>query len=116
MAESDHLSSERAARNEALFRRVNERVEELNEAFEPILDEAEFFCECADMDCMEKIRMTLPEYEALRDVSTQFVVRRGHLVPDEERVVVERAGYVVVEKLGLAGERAAKLDPRDPST
>ena len=32
------VRSDRAARNEALFRRVNERVEEVNRAFEPILD------------------------------------------------------------------------------
>jgi hypothetical protein len=108
--------SDRAARNEALFRRVNERVEDINEAFEPILEEAEFFCECADINCIEKIRMSLPEYEALREVSTHFAVRPGHVLPDDERVVEERAEYFVVEKLGQAGRRAAELDPRDPST
>jgi hypothetical protein len=104
---------ERAARNEALFRRVNERVEEVNQAFESILDDADFFCECADVDCLEKIRMTLTEYEALRDVSTHFAVKPGHILPENERVVEERVGYVVVEKIGRAGERAADLDPRD---
>jgi hypothetical protein len=108
--------SDRAARNEALFRRVNERVEEINEAFKPILEDTEFFCECADINCMEKIRMTLPEYEALRDVSTHFAVRAGHVLPDAERVVEERAEYVIVEKLGQAGRRAAELDPRDAGT
>jgi len=34
---------QRAARNEALFRRVNERVEEVSSAFAPILTEAEFY-------------------------------------------------------------------------
>jgi hypothetical protein len=107
---------ERAARNEALFRRVNERVEEVNKAFESILEDADFFCECADIDCMEKIGMTLPEYEKLRDVSTHFAVKPGHVVPEAERVVEERPGYVVVEKVGRAGERAAELDPREPGT
>ena len=55
---------ERAARNEALFRRVNELVEEVNKAFESILENTDFFCECADIDCMEKIGMTLREYES----------------------------------------------------
>jgi hypothetical protein len=105
---------ERAARNEALFRRVNERVEEVNKAFEAILDEADFFCECTDIDCMEKIGMTLREYEALRDVSTHFAVKPEHILPEHERVVEERAGYIVVEKVGRAGERAAELDPREP--
>jgi hypothetical protein len=105
---------ERAARNEALFRRVNERVEEVNKAFDSILEEADFFCECADIDCMEKIAMTRREYEKLRDDSTHFAVKREHILPEEERLVEERAGYVIVEKVGRAGERAAELDPRKP--
>jgi hypothetical protein len=111
MAESDPRS-DRAARNEALFRRVNERVEEINKAFEPIVEGSDFFCECADVECMEKIRMTIPEYEALRKVSTHFAIKAGHADPQTERVVEERATYVVVEKIGHAGERAADLDPR----
>lgn len=105
---------DRAARNEALFRRVNERVEEVNKAFEPLLEDADFYCECGAIDCMEKIAMTLHEYEALRDVSTHFAVTPGHVLAEEERVVEERAGYMVVEKVGRAGERAAELDPREP--
>jgi hypothetical protein len=95
---------------------VNERVEEVNKAFDSILDEADFFCECADINCMEKIEMTRREYEKLRDVSTHFAVKLGHVLPEEERVVEERAGYLVVEKVGHAGERAAELDPRKPNT
>lgn len=112
--EGSEERGERAARNEALFRRVNERVEEVNKAFESILGDADFFCECADVECMEKIRMTLAEYEALRANSTYFAVKPGHVLAQEERVVEERAGYVVVEKVGRAGERAAELDPREP--
>jgi hypothetical protein len=104
---------DRAARNEALFRRVNERVEEVNKAFESILTDADFFCECADVECMEKIRMALPEYEALRAVSTHFAVKPEHIDPQTERVVEERIGYIVVEKFGHAGDRAEDLDPRE---
>jgi len=114
LQESD-ARDDRAARNEALFRRVNERVEEVNQAFESLLSDADFFCECADMECMEKIRMTLAEYEALRAEPTHFAVKPGHELPEDERFVEERVGYVVVEKLGRAGERAAELDPRDSS-
>jgi hypothetical protein len=110
------VRGERAARNEALFRRVNERVEEVNKAFEPILGDSDFFCECADVDCMEKIRMTLAEYEALRAVSTHFAVKPQHVLPANERVVEQRAGYIVVEKVGRAGERAVALDPREPGS
>ena len=111
MVERDE--ADRAARNEALFRRVNERVEDINEAFEPILGETDFFCECADIDCMERIRMSLQEYEALRQVSKQFAVKPGHEDPRTERAIEERVGYVIVEKIGHAGERAEQLDPRE---
>jgi hypothetical protein len=109
------VRGDRAARNEALFRRVNERVEEVNKAFESILGDADFFCECADVECMEQIRMTLRDYEALRAESTHFAVKPGHVLPESERMIEERAGYVVVEKIGRAGERAVELDPREPN-
>jgi hypothetical protein len=112
--DASDVRGDRAARNEALFRRVNERVEEVNKAFETILGDSDFFCECADVDCMEKIRMTLVEYEALRAESTHFAVKPGHVLPENERMVEERVGYVVVEKIGRAGERATELDPREP--
>jgi hypothetical protein len=56
--------------------------------------------------------MTLDEYEALRAEPTRFAVKPGHVLPDQERIVEERPGYAVVEKIGHAGERAAELDPR----
>jgi hypothetical protein len=110
---SQRGEADRAARNEALFRRVNERVEEVNKAFEEILGEADFFCECADVDCMEKIRMSIAEYEELREDGTHFAVKPGHEDRKTERVIDERIHYVVVEKIGHAGERAADLDPRE---
>jgi hypothetical protein len=111
MSQRDH--ADRAARNEALFRRVNERVEDINRAFEPILGETDFFCECADIECMEKIRMSLADYDALRQESTHFAVKPGHEDPATERALEERVGYVIVEKIGHAGERAEQLDPRE---
>ena len=84
------VHDERAARNEALFRRVNERVEEVNRGVRVDPRDADFFCECAEVECMEKIRMTLPEYESVRAVSTHFAVKPGHEFPEAERVVEER--------------------------
>ncbi len=111
-SDPDKARVDRAARNEALFRRVNERLEEVNEAFSTVVDDAEFVCECASIDCVEKIELTLAEYEALRSVPTHFVVKRGHVLPESERVVEDRGDYSVVEKFGHAGERARQLDPR----
>ena len=105
--------ADRAAQNEAVFRRVNERLEEVNEAFQVATDKAEFVCECARIECVERVEMTLPKYEAVRRVPAHFVVKPDHVLPEEERVVEREAQYVVVEKFGRAGERARQLDPRD---
>ena len=103
---------DRAARNEAVFRRVNERLEEVNQGFQLVTDKAEFVCECARLECAERVEMTRSTYEALRRVPTHFVVKPDHVLPEEERVVERQAQYVVVEKFGRAGERARQLDPR----
>jgi hypothetical protein len=103
---------ERAARNEAVFRRVNERLEEVNAAFGSMLEGGEFVCECADIGCVERIELTLAQYEALRSVPTHFVVKPGHELAAEERVVEQHDEYLVVQKIGEAGERASDLDPR----
>jgi hypothetical protein len=104
--------ADRAAQNEAVFRRVNERLEEVNEAFQAVTDNAEFVCECARIECAERVQMTLSKYEALRRDPTHFIVKPDHVLPEEERVVERQAQYVVVEKYGRAGERARQLDPR----
>ena len=79
--------AERLGWNEALFREVNERVRAVNEGFSGGVAEAEFVCECADQSCLERVRMSLPEYEHVRADSTQFAVRPGHVEPSVEVIV-----------------------------
>jgi len=106
--------ADRAAKNEAVFRRVNERLEEVNESFKVTTDNTKFVCECASIECAERVELTLSKYEAVRRVPTHFIVKPDHVLPEEEERVVERQEqYVVVEKFGRAGERARQLDPRD---
>jgi hypothetical protein len=109
----DKQAAIRIARNQALFRSVNEQIEVANERFSAILGErVDFVCECADDVCMERITITLDQYEDLRRFPTHFVVKPGHVYREVERVVEEINGYVVVEKFGEAGKQALKLDPR----
>jgi hypothetical protein len=108
MAASDDQAALRAARNQALFRRVNERIEEVNEAFRLMLDDADFVCECAHDNCMERIPLTADEYHDVRRIPTHFVVKPGHVYPEIERVVQENATHVVVEKFGVAGKAAVE--------
>ena len=69
-------SLERLARNQTLFREVNERVETLAEG-----DRSEFACECSNTDCIEKVELTLAAYERIPSNSTWFVVKRDHDIP-----------------------------------
>lgn len=104
---------ERIGLNEAVFREVNERIENLAETFDLSSEMLDLVCECGNADCVQRITMTHPEYEELRSDSHQFAVYPGHEIPDVERVVDRRKGYDVVKKTEGAPERIAEqTDPR----
>ena len=103
-------SEERAARNEALFREFNERVEHLADTV--VADRIRFVCECGDLDCLERVELTRTAYEEVRGDARRFVVAPGHGNPEIERVVARGEGYLVVEKLEVAAQVAIENDPR----
>jgi hypothetical protein len=105
---------QRVARNEALFREVNERIKEINEEMTDAAGErSDFLCECGDEGCTKAVSMTLSEYEAVREDGKRFAVLRGHEIPDVERVVFQSDRYAVVEKEPPAAARIAlETDPR----
>lgn len=104
--------------NEMLFRTVNERMKNIDDRLDtvavgaPAGDREEFFCECGQLDCLARFRMTRAQYEAVRAHSERFVVLPGHVLPDIERVVETHDYFVVVEKLGGPAEIARETDPR----
>ena len=100
----------RAARNEALFRAANEKLETLNDAFEQLTGRMTITCECADVTCLEMLEIEPEEYRAVRAEPRRFVVGRGHVDPDVETVVREFDGYVIAEKTGTTGEMAEEFD------
>jgi hypothetical protein len=109
----------RRAKNEALFRNLNERLKELDDRLDtsvigaPAGDREEFFCECGQLDCMARFEMTREQYEAVRAHSERFMVLEGHVDPTIERVVETHERFVVVEKLpGVPAEVARVTDPR----
>ena len=102
---------ERLAANEVMFREVNERIRDVAARVGALDSGPEFLCECADEDCTERIRLSPDEYESLRAEPRRFVVLRGHET-DVERVVADRGRYLIVEKVGEAGEIAERTDPR----
>jgi hypothetical protein len=101
----------RVIRNEALFREVNERIEDVSEDVSRA-DFIEFLCECGEELCVERIELTREEYEQVRSVSDHFAIKPGHEHPDFERVIDPRDRYVVIDKVGQAEEVAERTDPR----
>jgi hypothetical protein len=111
-AREEHL-----ARNEALFREVNERVAEVATHFIEVETQAEpvdFTCECGRRDCAEQIAMTVAEYEAVRAEPTRFAIAPHHEQPELETIVERHPTYFVVEKRDEDAEEVARqTDPRE---
>ena len=97
-------SEQRAARNEALFREANERIDRRRRELH-VEDPTPYICECSREGCMEIVRMSAAEYLAVRDDPTHFLQVRGH-ADQTEFVAAEHDGYVVVEKTGAAAKTA----------
>ena len=106
----------RRARNEAIFREVNERIVELETGLTGYNRDDSlligFVCECPREDCGEMLEVTRGQYEAVRDHGRRFLVLPGHEDGDIARVVERHAHYLVIEKTGDAAEVAAEQDPR----
>jgi hypothetical protein len=97
------VDEERAGRNEALFREVNESVAKLEEQLDADgSDLLPVICECAHADCVTRIEIPLTDYARVRRHPHRFIVARGHEQPAAEHVVEETQDYVVVEKDGVA--------------
>jgi hypothetical protein len=99
-----HDREERLALNEVLFRKANERIEESAERADQEPERIDFYCECADIDCDERIVVSAHEFDSVRTRPTQFLVLPGHEQPDIETVVLRTPVYLVVEKRGEAAE------------
>jgi len=94
----------RRAKNENLFRRINDGIEEVVEHSRTVHSSpVAFVCECSRSDCTTALELTLEEYKGVRHNGHRFLVAPGHADPKVERVVDENQRFVVVEKLGEAG-------------
>jgi hypothetical protein len=111
MAAAHELTLERIAKNQSTFREANEKIDAIAE--QTGLEEAiPFICECADLDCMEIVRLRLDEYAVIRSNARRFFNAPGHEAISVNVgagvVVEEHPGHVVVEKTGIAGELAER--------
>ncbi len=99
------------ARNEALFRDVNEALRSGHwpgEEDAPIA----FRCECGRLGCSVLVELKAKEYERIRANPRRFILAPDHEMPEAEVVVERHPNYVVVEKREDAGVVAEATDPR----
>ena len=92
----------RSARNQLLFREVNERIREVLDSQG---DSTEFLCECSRDDCTETIRLSLEEYDRIRSSPNHFVAEPGH---GRGRIVHQTDRFVTVELTAEAVSAAQK--------
>lgn len=98
---------ERIAKNETVFRAANREIERADEEGGAGPDEQiEVLCECGREECDGVITLAVREYDGVHSQADRFVVLRGHESAEIEKVVEERAGYLVVDKFGEAGDIA----------
>jgi hypothetical protein len=108
----------RLAKNEALFREVNERISEIHETLAPGSNQPDLvdglICECSDPLCLERVGpLTIAEYEEVRRDPTRFIIAAGHQAADVETVAQKHPTYWVVEKHeGVPSKIARERDPR----
>lgn len=94
----------RTARNEEIFRGINERIAagaEQHRVEAPL----PFHCECGRVSCVGTIRIPPPEYERVGRGRYRFVLIPGHENAAIERVVESHPDFVVVEKVGEARDQ-----------
>lgn len=103
----------RIGQNEALFREINERIEDMNAAFGALTETMSVVCECGDASCTQQIEIDLALYERVRTDPTHFLVVPGHEIVDVEEVVERHPAFFVVRKVaGEAAQLARETDPR----
>lgn len=105
------LSERRLIENELIVRELNQKVvssltelKELARAHNQAslapdtTQPLHFYCECSDIDCSERIVISPEEYKKIHRHTRNFVVARGHLVPEIEKVIKKMPEYDIVEK------------------
>ena len=99
---------ERQARNEALVREVNERINKLDREAAGSgavhgVETFRFHCECGrGAGCSDLIWMTLEEYEVVRKQDDRFALVPGHQTDTLEVVVDANERFVIVDKVDEA--------------
>jgi hypothetical protein len=101
----------RAARNQSVYREVNERIERIQDIWSAP-EKIDFVCECADTACSMPVGLSRAQYEEVRGDPVTFVVLPEHVDPLVEEVVGRYSGHWTVRKIGEGARLARSADPR----
>ena len=109
----DDEQARRVGENQALYRQVNERLEELNDALGSVSGVFAILCECGDLECAEQVDVPRDVYEATRRYEARFILKPGHEIDQVEHVLDRHESFIVVEKdPGPARRVAEETDTR----
>jgi hypothetical protein len=95
------LSERRLAENELLFRHSNQKHKNRLQREYPADDDElyiDFYCECSNRNCRERISMNVEAYEKAHQDNRHFVALPHHENKAIEDVVKEEASFNVVQK------------------
>ena len=103
----------RIGENEAIFRSVNEQVNQLTGTLTTAADSLKVVCECGARSCTVQFQIDLDAYAGVRADPELFIVKPGHDLPETETVVDKNDVFWTVRKdPGLPAEIARATDPR----
>lgn len=110
------------AENEVMFRQYNEQV---HQAFDELKEMAvahgeheianldddalQFFCECSDEKCTERVQLKPSVYKTIHQQRDRFTIVPGHERKEIEKVIETQDDYTVVEKHIAPPEEASSL-------
>ena len=110
------------AENESVFREYNERIQkgfdelaalakEEGRADLVFTDDTElqFYCECSDENCKQRITLRPSEYAQIHEQRKRFVLVKGHETHEIERIITHTTNYAVVEKTVAVPESVSAL-------
>lgn len=94
------FSERRLIENEVIFRQVNRDVKEFlkEEDNTGVNEPVDFYCECSDPECTDRIQLTIKKYEELHKDKKRFITRPDHEFNEVENVISKEGDYQVVEK------------------
>jgi hypothetical protein len=119
----DAHAKRQMAENEVVFREYNERIQKGFDELARLAREEgrsdlvfeddlplQFYCECSDENCRERLLLKPSEYAQIHDKRTRFIVVKGHQTDAIEQVIAETSGYAVVQKTVDVPNAATKLN------